>query len=388
MPEDQKTIKAAISVINCICYDQRVLKIAEVIRSLNAEVTIIGRVTTGCANPEIKPFRTLRFRMLFRRKFLFYGFFNIRLFFHLLLHSYDLLVSNDLDTLLPNYLIARLKKIPLVYDSHEYFTGVPEIQHKPFVKWVWLTIEKKIFPHLKYIMTVSDSISDQYFKEYGIRPLVVRNCARTVNHLVPQSRKEIGVPDNHLFLIYQGAGINVDRGAEELIDAIEKTEGVFLLIAGSGDVLSSLKNKVSYSGAGSCIRFIPKMAWEELMRFTKSADAGLTLDKKNNPNYEYSLPNKLFDYISAGLPVIASDLTEIRKIVTENGIGILIPEVNPEEISQAICQLRDKPQLLSELRKNSQIASETINWENEKNRVLGLYQEVLEELKKSPHGRG
>jgi len=379
MPEEKKTIKAAISVINCICYDQRVLKIAEVIRSLNAEVTIIGRVTAGCTNPEIKPFRTLRFRMIFRRKFLFYGFFNIRLFFHLLFHNYDLLVSNDLDTLLPNYLIARLKKIPLVYDSHEYFTGVPEIKHKPFVKWVWLTIERTIFPHLRYIMTVSDSISDQYFKEYGTRPLVVRNCAKTVNHLVPQSRKEIGVPDNHLFLIYQGAGINVERGAEELIEAIEKTAGVFLLIAGSGDVLSSLKNKVSYSGAGSRIRFIPKMAWEELMRFTKSADAGLTLDKKSNPNYEYSLPNKLFDYISAGLPVIASDLTEIRKIVTENGIGILIPEVNPEEISQAICQLRDKPQLLSELRKNAQIASETINWDQEKVKVMHLYQEVFRE---------
>jgi glycosyltransferase involved in cell wall biosynthesis len=379
MPGDQKTIKAAISVINCICYDQRVLKIAEIVKGLNTKVTIIGRVTAGCTDPEIKPYRTVRFRMLFKRKFLFYGFFNIRLFIHLLFHRYDLLVSNDLDTLLPNYLISRLKHLPLVYDSHEYFTGVPEIQNKPFVKWVWLTIERSIFRHLKYTMTVSDSISDQYFKEYGIRPLVVRNCSRAVNHLVPLSRKEIGVPDNHLFLIYQGAGINVDRGAEELIDALEKTERVFLLIAGSGDVLPALVKKVSQLRIENRIMFLPKMDWEELMRYTKSADAGLTLDKKSNTNYEFSLPNKLFDYISAGLPVIASDLNEIGKIVTEYRIGILIPEVTPDEVSQAICQLRDKPQLLSELKGNAQDASKKINWENEKIKVLQLYQEVFKE---------
>ena len=377
MSEDRKTVRAAISVINCICYDQRILKIAEIVRSLNIDVTIIGRVTAGCTNPQIKPFRTIRFRMIFKRKFLFYGFYNIRLFFHLLLNRYDLLVSNDLDTLLPNYLVARLKHLPLVYDSHEYFTGVPEIQNRLFVKWVWQTIERKIFPHLKYTMTVSESISEQYLKEYGVVPLVVRNCSRSVNHLVPYTRQEIGVPDNHLFLIYQGAGINVDRGAEELIDAMEKTDGVFLLIIGSGDVLTSLKKKVSDRGPDDRIRFIPKMEWEDLMRFTKGADAGLSVDKNSNPNYEFSLPNKLFDYISAGLPVIASDLTEIRKIVTEYRFGILIPEVTPDEISQAICQLRDKPQLLSELRKNAELASETINWDNEKAKVLRLYQEVL-----------
>ena len=107
--------------------------------------------------------------MIFKRGFLFYKFFNIRLFFFLLFHKYDLLVSNDLDTLLPNFLVSKLKGLPLVYDSHEYFTGVPEIQNRPFVKWVWKSIEKLYFPGLKNVMTVSESIASQYEKEYGVK---------------------------------------------------------------------------------------------------------------------------------------------------------------------------------------------------------------------------
>ncbi len=377
MSGDRKIAKVAISVTNCICYDQRVLKIAETIYGLGTDLTIIGRITGGCQDDIIPPFRIVRFRMFFRRKFLFYGFYNIRLFLHLLTHRYDLLVANDLDTLLPNYIVSRLRKIPLVYDSHEYFTGVPEIQNRPFVKWVWKTIERSIFPGLKFVMTVSDSISEQYRNEYGVRPIVIRNCSRSSGHISPFTRAELGIPEGKLLLIYQGAGINVDRGGEELIGAIQKTENVFLLIVGSGDVLEDLKKMVSESSLSDRVKFIPKVGWDELLRYTKSADAGISVDKSNNPNYRFSLPNKLFDYISAGIPVIASDLQEIRKLVTEYKTGILIPKVDQEEISEAIIRLRDNPDILSELKRNSVVASGVINWDLEKVKLTDFYSGVL-----------
>ena len=109
------------------------------------------------------------------------------------MHRFDILVANDLDTLLPNYLVSKLKHLPLVYDSHEYFTGVPELTGRPFVKWVWKTIERSIFPHLKYVMTVSDSIADKYEREYNARPLTVRNCSPDCRHIIKYSRDEIGV---------------------------------------------------------------------------------------------------------------------------------------------------------------------------------------------------
>jgi glycosyltransferase involved in cell wall biosynthesis len=319
--------------------------------------------------------------MLFRKGFLFYMFFNNRLFFYLLFHKNDLLVSNDLDTLLPCFLISKLKGLTLVYDSHEYFTGVAEIQDRPFVKFVWKNIEKSIFPRLSNVMTVSDSVALQYEKEYRVRPLTVRNCPVKTEEVIPFPREGIGVDPHHLLLILQGTGINTDRGGEELIDAINLTDNVSLLIVGSGDVLEILKRKASELSLGSRIIFIPACQREELMRYTKTADAGLSLDKNTNENHKFSLPNKLFDYIGAGIPVIASDLYEIRKVLIEHRCGILIPEVNPGEISKAIIRLRDDSAFLAELKQNSVIASDTLNWSVESVKVEEFYSSILKTIK-------
>jgi len=350
---------------------------AETVSSLNCDITIVGRKKGICCDPDSVPFRTKRFRMLFRSGFLFYKWFNIRLFFYLLFHRFDILVANDLDTLLPNYLISKLKGLPLVYDSHEYFTGVQELQNRPFIRWIWKIIEKSIFPKLKYVLTVSDSIARQYESEYGIKPLTVRNCARNSGSIIPITRKVIGVSADHLLLVLQGTGINVSRGGEELIDAISLTQKLTLLIIGSGDALDTLKSKVLEPTLGARVRFIDKLPWNEMMRYTKTADAGLSLDKSNNLNYTFSLPNKLFDYVSAGIPVIAGDLPEVSKIISENGCGLIIPEVTSEKISKALNELLDNPEKLAYLRKNAAIASEKLNWETESEIVIKLYNEVL-----------
>lgn len=381
MQGSNHTTRVAFSVINCICFDQRVQKIAGTVSSLGCDITIIGRRLDECCNKDSVPFRTKRFRMYFRHGFLFYSLFNIRLFFYLLFHNFDLLVANDLDTLLPNYLVSKLKSLPLVYDSHEYFTGVPELNDKPFRKWVWKSIERSVFPHLKYVMTVNDSISKQYEKEYGLRPNVIRNLARSAADIPACSREEPGISNDKMILIFQGGGINIDRGGEELIEAISKTQNVILLVIGSGDVLNVLKEKSDSLNLSGRIRFIPKMPWEEMMRFTKAADAGLTLDKDTNLNYRFILPNKLFDYISAGIPVIASNRIEVAKILNENDCGLIIPDVTPEEISKAIEKLRDNPDLRNKLKQNSINASKSLNWENESTKVIEFYTGILDLIK-------
>jgi glycosyltransferase involved in cell wall biosynthesis len=377
MSDNQKRKRIAFSVTNCICHDQRVLKIAETVGRLDCDITIIGRIRGDCCKGNGVPFKTKRFKMLFQKGILFYKFFNIRLFFYLLFHKFEILVSNDLDTLFPNFLISKLKGLPLVYDSHEYFTGVPEIQNRPFVKWVWKTIEKEIFPHLKYVMTVSDSIAAQYEKEYGIKPLTVRNCSRKSGNIIPFSRKELGINEDHLLLILQGTGINLDRGGEELIEAIAKTEYATLLIVGSGDLIPALREKVLKLNISENVKFIPKAPWEVMMKYTKAADAGISLDKDTNINYRFSLPNKLFDYISAGIPAIVSDLPEVSKIVKQYNCGIIIPKVSPEGIINAIRELRENPGIFSDLKRNSALASESVNWENESDKIKALYELVL-----------
>ncbi len=350
---------------------------AETVSSLNCDVKIIGRKKGNCCNTDQVKFTTKRFRMIFKRGFLFYMFFNIRLFFYLLLTRSDLLVANDLDTLLPNFLVSKLRRIPLVYDSHEYFTEVPEIQNRPIVKWVWKLIEKSIFPGLKYVMTVSDSIADRYKIEYGLRPITVRNCSRKSDNIIPVSKKEIGIPDDHLLLVFQGTGINISRGGEELVDAIFRTERFILLIIGSGDALPDLKSKVSELNIGERVRFIDRLPWDEVMRYTRAADIGLSLDKNTNLNYQFSLPNKLFDYIGAGIPVIVSDLPEVKKIVTLYHCGITISEVSAEKISEALMELLYRPDTLSFLKENAKVAAKNLNWEIESEIVKELYKEVL-----------
>lgn len=373
--------RVVLSVTNCICFDQRVLKIAETINHLNVDITIIGRRRGTCCNTDIVPFRAKRFRMIFKNGFLFYAFYNFRLFIHLLLHRYDILVANDLDTLLPNFLVSKLKGLPLVYDSHEYFTGLPEIQHRSFVKWVWTSLEKAILPRLKYVITVSEPIAKLYKKLYDVEPLVVRNMARNTDHIVPFTPVDLGIKPDELLVIIQGTGINVDKGAEELIDAINLTERIFLLVIGSGDLIPQLKEKARNASLDSRVRFIPPLSWEKLAKYTKSAHAGMCLEKNTNLNYLYSLPNKLFDYIAAGIPVIAGSLPESELLIKEYNFGLIIENVTPEAISTALTTLRDNRKLLEELKLNAIKAANLLSWEKESTRVVELYTNVLNNFK-------
>lgn len=377
MPEHIQNSRIALSVTNCICFDQRVLKMADALNKLNCEVTIIGRRLGEHCDETIVPFRTKRFRMIFRRGFLFYKFYNIRLCLYLLFHRFDILVANDLDTLLASFIASKLKRIPLVYDSHEYFTGVPELKGRPFVTMIWKIIERNIFPHLDYIMTVSDSIADQYKIEYDKRPAVIRNCSVSSDGIPSHRTNESGTGTGNMILIFQGGGINIDRGGEELLNAIAITEGVDLIIIGSGDQFDALKQYSVKMNLAHRIKFISRLPWNEMMRLTKAADVGLTLDKDTNLNYRFSLPNKLFDYISAGIPVIASGVPEARKIVEEYECGIIVPTVTPGEISKAIIKLRDNRDLLTRLKQNSVKASESLNWENESKKVVDFYSHIL-----------
>ncbi|MBK9389889.1 MAG: glycosyltransferase [Bacteroidetes bacterium] len=347
------------------------------VKELGCDVTIIGRRRGECCENDQIQFRTKRLRMFFKNGFLFYKFFNIRLFIYLLFHRFHILVANDLDTLLPNYLISKIKRLPLVYDSHEYFTGVPELNGRPFVKWVWKSIEKRIFPHLEHVITVSDSIAELYHNEYGMLPVVIRNLSPLSKSVVPFSREELNLNNSSLLLILQGGGINIDKGAEELIEAVRITENVSLIIAGSGDVVPELKLIVEKHGLSDRIRFFPAMPWKELMRLTKSADAGVILEKDTNINYRFSLPNKLFDYISAGIPVITGNLPEISKIVSSYNCGISVSDITPEDIRNAIIRLRDNHEFLGTLKQNSVITSDMLNWEKEKENVITLYSKIV-----------
>ena len=299
--------------------------------------------------------------------------YNLRLFFFLLCRRFDIYHSNDLDTLLPMWLTSFIFKKKLVYDSHEYFLGVPEIQNRYFVKKVWSSIESFIFPKLKYVFTVNESISDLYFKDYKVRPLVIRNLPNKSSLIKVKTKKDLGLPDNKKVVILQGSGINVDRGAEELLEAISIQDDFFLSVVGKGDIVDKLKKRCAKSDLVDKVLFVPTLPYSQMMQFTLNSDVGVSLDKNNNINYKFSLPNKIFDYSKAEIPFVSTNLVEIRKITEEFHTGVLISSLNPESIivglNKAIALKKSKNFISNIAKMNS-----TLNWESESVSLIKTYE--------------
>jgi glycosyltransferase involved in cell wall biosynthesis len=365
--------KVLVSVINDLVTDQRVKKVCGTISQLGSDITLVGRRLRNSPSMDERAYEVHRMNLLFEKGPLFYAEYNLRLFGFLLANKADLLVSNDLDTLLPNFLASRIKRIPLVYDSHEYFTEVPELVDRPIVQKIWKSIERWIFPKLKQVFTVNDSIADLFYKDYGIRPIVVRNIPPKSDHQILKTRKELGLPEDKNILILQGAGINVHRGSEEMVEAMPFIENTLLLIIGGGDVVSWLKKRVLELNLSDRVVFKPRMPYSELIHYTANANAGLTLDKDSNLNYRFSLPNKLFDYIQAGIPVISSPLPEIQKIIDTYQVGCYIPDHDPMNIAKKINEVLANQEQMKIWKKNCSFASLELNWEAEEKKVIDVY---------------
>ncbi len=340
-------------------------------------VTLVGRKQRTSLGLAPREYRTHRMKLLFERGVLFYSFFQLRLFFYLLFRKSDVLVANDLDTLMPNYLVSKLKGIPLVYDTHEIFTEVPELVGQNFKQGVWRRVERWIFPKLKNVFTVNQSISDWYFDKYKVRPLVVRNMPRKSGITVtPATQAELELPENKKILILQGAGINVDRGSEELVTAMKYLDDVVLLIVGSGDVISCLKEMVEKEKLHDRVILTGKVPQEKLQRYTMLADLGVTLDKPTNINYRLSLPNKIFDYIRAGIPVLCSDLPEVARIVRDYKVGVVADSFDPQVLAKTISAALNSTEY-NNWKLNTQKAAEELCWETDEAHLNKVYSQYL-----------
>jgi glycosyltransferase involved in cell wall biosynthesis len=364
-----------ISVTNDLVTDNRVDKVCCFLISEGYTLTLVGRKLLGSKPVSDRSYETKRFRLFFVKGPLFYFEFNFRLFIYLLFRRASILVANDLDTLLANYLASKFKSVKLVYDTHEYFTEVPELVENPRKQKIWQTLEGWIFPKLKNCYTVNDSIAKMYMQRYGVAVKVIRNVAPNFTSLDKKTREDLGLPTDKFIIIIQGSGINKRRGAEEAVHGMNYIEGALLLIIGGGDVIHELKNQVREDELNDKVRFLPKMSYIEMMQYTMNGDLGLAIDHTDVMNHKLALPNKFFDYIQAEIPILATDIIEVRGIIEKYQIGFILEhELTAQKLAAKINEIKsdffDQKEFLKENLKKAKLIE---NWENELKKLKEIY---------------
>ena len=365
--------KAIVCVSNDLVTDNRVARTCLVLEGQNYDVFLVGREKKNSPLMSQKSFRWKRLKLPFEKGPLFYIALNLRLLLFLFSNKFDLIYANDLDTLIPCFVAAKIKNSKLIYDTHELFTEVPELTSRPRVQKIWLKIESAIFPKLKHVITVNDSIAQIYSQKYRIPITAVRNVPEY--HKLEtdlKTREQFKLSNDDFILIIQGSGLNIDRGVEEAVLAMKDCEGCILLIVGDGDVIPKAKEIVTRNKLDQKVKFISRRPYDELMKITRIADVGLLLDKNSSLNQELALPNKLFDYIHAGIPILSSALPEIKKIIKKYDVGIFLSKTEPKIIQETILSYKANHKLRNQHKENCKLAAEKENWDIEQQKLIDV----------------
>ena len=306
---------------------------------------LVGRERSD-STPYDGPGMAVRLPLSFNSGPLFYAELQLALLKWLRTADVDRIWANDLDTLLPSIIVGRHRKIPVVYDSHEFFTEAAGLTGKPLRRRVWLFVEKYCIPKLGKMLTVNESIAQEFRERYGAKVDVLRNMPvlKPVPEVAPRDAfLEYGIPTDLPILLLQGAYMDRDRGTSDAVEALAVMPDVRLVLVGAGIEFDESVERINDPKWKNRLHCIPRLTYEKLRILTASADVGLSLDKGFHPNYLLSLPNKLFDFIHVGLPIVASPMVEVRRIVEEHGVGVVLKDVTSESIADSVEEVLSQP---------------------------------------------
>ena len=359
--------KIYFTVTNDLTYDQRMNRICTSLAENGYEVTLVGR-ELGSSLPLLeKKYRQKRIHCWFTKTKWFYAEYNIRLFFFLLFKKMDAICAIDLDTILPCLTISRWKKIPRIYDAHELFTELKEVISRPSVQKAWMRIEKKAVPKFKCGYTVSDSIAEEFHRRYNVEYITIRN--------VPVLEPLRPTLPNEKFILYQGA-VNEGRGLEYLVPAMQLVKNN-LVICGDGNFMQQLKKLISDYKLEEKVTLTGMLTPDKLSELSQKAFIGIAIPEKEGLNQYLALPNKMFDYIHAGLPQITVNYPEYQKINNQFEVAVLLDDISPEKIAEVINNLLMNDVLYKRLKENCLKAREVLNWQLEEKKLTQFYQSVF-----------
>jgi glycosyltransferase involved in cell wall biosynthesis len=332
------------------------------------EVALVGRKMKDSAVLKQQLFKQKRLSLFFQTGFAFYAEYNFRLFFYLLFSKTDIFYAVDLDTILPNYFASALKRKKRIYDAHELFTEQKEIITRPAVHKIWLRIEKFAVPKFKNGYTVNIFIKEELKRRYGVEYGIIRNLPSFVPFSICGERQGVR------FIIYQGA-VNKGRSFETLIPAMKQVDAP-LKVYGKGNFFEQVKQLIAANKLENKIELAGFILPEQLRQLTQQAYIGLTLFEKTGLNQYYSLSNRFFDYIMAGIPQVCVNYPEYKAINDKYNVALMIDDTDEQTIAGALNRLLHDANLYNQLKQNCITARKELNWQEEEIKVVAFFNTI------------
>ena len=373
-----------MAVTNDMSADRRVLRHARTLQEAGHDVVVVCKEREG-EKCYVDGIETVRIRVRHKRGWRFYAEYNVALWKKMRKLDADVLWANDTDTLPGCWLAARGRR--LVMDVHEIFPELPEIIDKPVVRLVWATIERVLMGRCDAMLTVNKSLAGYYKRKLGVDVKVVRNEPDDVMYR-SFARQAGEAHQKQPMLLYQGC-VNVGRGVDWAIDALEWLPECILVVAGRGDLLEEMKDYAATKPWAGRVRFLGHVPPEELPALTKQASVGLVMLEDMGLSYHYALPNRVGDFVAAGVPMVVSDLPEMADVVRRFGVGEVIEGVSAGKPSTIVKgerikvkgERREARALAEAVRKvlarewheeDFAAAREDMDWNKEKEKLLGV----------------
>jgi len=368
--------RLVFAVTTDLSYDQRMQRICASLARAGYEVLLVGwqRPTSVPLGPQ--PYAQHRLRGWFQHGKLFYLEYNLRLFAYLLGQRATAWACADLDAALPTLLRARLGGQPFVYDAHELFTEVPEVVRRPRVQRLWQWVENLIVPRARLRYTVGPALAGLFEQRHPGCPFgVVRNVPAS-----PAGSPAPGAAPAGPVLLYQGA-LNVGRGLAELLAAMPLVPAR-LVICGEGDCSAALRQQAARLGllASGQVEFKGYVLPAALRELTAQATVGIMLLENVGLSYYYSLANKFFDYVQAGIPQLCIDFPEYRALNARHQVAELVPDLAPATLAAALARLLPGGQPgahYHHLAANCRPARTEWSWQQEEKTLLKMYDNLL-----------
>ena len=284
----------------------------------------------------------------------------------------DVYHAHDLNTLDAGVRCARRTGARLVYDAHEMHSaraGMGPARRR------WSTRrERALVRHADAVLTVSPSIA-RHLRSLPGSPAVtvVRNVPERPEPGPPLDlRVALGIPETLRVVVYEGT-VQRHRGIEELMAAVALVDGCVLVVIGHGDHRPVLEDEVARIGRGETVRFLGPVPHHEMVRWCAGADVGTACIQNVSTSYFYALPNKVFEYLMAGLPVVVSDFPDMAEVVARYDVGAVCDPADPRGIAGALRAVLDDPAANERYRRNARRAADECNWAEEQQLLVGVY---------------